>query len=123
MAQTPERRGPDRRGRPRGGRRASDRPGFAPLVLVIDPDPHARNTSEAILAKLHFAVAPVESVEKAVTVMAALRPEIIVASESDIDSLRRRGIAAPFVITYQGQDADTLVEDIRRALREAQDGE
>ena len=77
--------------------------------------------SEAILAKLHFAVAPVESVEKAVTVMASLRPEIVVASESDVNALTRRGVSAPFVITYQGQNADALVEDIRRALREARE--
>ena|SRR5712692_8321236 len=120
MPDTTERRdGPDRRRHPRGGRRTSDRPGFAPLVLVVDRDPAGREMSEAILAKLHFAVAPVDSVEKALTVMTALRPDVIVAREADVARLRDRASldGAPIVTTDRGIEPDKLVEEIRRALR------
>src|SRR5205807_10617086 len=84
MTDASERRnGPDRRGRPRGGRRTTDQAGYSPLVLVVDRDAHGRDTCEAILAKLRFAVAPVESAEKALSLMAALRPDIVVVRESE----------------------------------------
>ena len=50
------RKGPDRRKQSRGGRRAEDRPGFAPLILVADDDPSSRDVCEAILAKLHLSL-------------------------------------------------------------------
>src|ERR1051325_7405565 len=81
-------RGPDRRKFPRGGRRDEDKPGFTPLVMVIDHDPNRRDVSEAILAKLRFAVAPVESVEKAVSVIRALAPAAIVGPADDLQRLR-----------------------------------
>jgi CheY-like chemotaxis protein len=124
MTATTERRdGPDRRRQPRGGRRPTDRPGFSPLVLVVERDPHGRDTCEAILAKLRFAVAPVESVERALEVMAGLRPDVIVAREGDVSrlcgemQLGPRAISAPVVVTNENRDPEALVEDIRRALR------
>ena len=59
---------PDRRSRSRGGRRPTDRGGATPLILVADEESQSLEMCEAILAKLHFAVAPVNSVEKAVAV-------------------------------------------------------
>ena|SRR5690348_11184018 len=118
MTDASERRlGPDRRSRPRGGRRTTDQAGYAPLVLVVDHDAHGREACEAILAKLRFAVAPVESAEKALSLMAALKPDIVVARDRDAAVLR--GIAAPLVVMEEAQDPLALVEDIRRALRGA----
>jgi CheY-like chemotaxis protein len=109
------RQGPDRRSRARGGRRTSDPSGYSPLVLVVDRDTHGRETCEAILAKLRFAVAPVESAEKALSIMAALKPDIVVVRESEAALLR--GISAPLVVMNSSQDPLALVEEIRRALR------
>ena len=44
-----------------------------------DDDSRRRDISEAILAKLRFAVAPFESVDTAIAAMPALRPEVVVA--------------------------------------------
>src|SRR5262245_29888088 len=108
MTDAPERRlGPDRRGRPRGGRRANDQAGYSPLVLVVDRDPHGRETCEAILATLRFAVAPVESAEKALSIMAALKPDLVVARESDAALLR--GISAPLVVIQPSQEPLDLI--------------
>ena len=118
MTDASERRqGPDRRTRARGGRRATDPVGYSPLVLVVDRDAHGRDTCEAILAKLRFAVAPVESAERALSVMAALKPDIVVVRDSEAALLR--GISAPLVVMDQSQDPLALVEEIRRALRAA----
>ena len=81
---------PDRRQNARGGRRADDRDGYAPMVVVIDVDATRLDISEAILAKLRFAVAPFDSVDKALAAMRALRPEIIVAREDAAKELRGR---------------------------------
>ena len=113
-------RGPDRRKQPRGGRRAEDRQGFAPLVLVADEDAASREICETILAKLHFAVAPVDSIEKAVTMIPTLRPDVIVVHARDKGALERvtwpSGV--PFVnVTDEIREPDALVEAIRRAIR------
>src|SRR6185503_3533450 len=89
VTQTTERRiGTDRRTQPRGGRRPADRPGFAPLVLVVDEDTHVRELCEVILAKLHFAVTPATSIGQARKVLAALQPELIVARAREAEALR-----------------------------------
>jgi two-component SAPR family response regulator len=92
--------------------------------MVIDADAHSRNASDAILAKLHFAVAPMDSLDKALEVMAALRPDIIVTPASDAVRVRARlqaddeNGAVPLVVVTDGvPEPEALVEDIRRALR------
>ena len=121
MSATSEhRRGPDRRKQSRGGRRAGDRPGFAPLILVADEDPSSRDMCETILAKLHFAVAPVDSIDKAVSVIGTLRPDVIVVHAKDTAALERAAwpSGVPFVaVTDDMKDPELLVEAIRRALR------
>jgi PleD family two-component response regulator len=120
MPNAPEpRRGPDRRAFPRGGRRASDKPGHAPLVLIIDKDENSSSRCEAILARLHFAVAPARTTEEAVRVMASLRPNIVVASVADAAALRQAtGADLPVVILSQDlMDPEALVEGIRQELR------
>ena len=114
------RQGPDRRRRSRGGRRTNDDAGFSPLVLVADEDPDSRVICEAILAKLRFAVAPVDSVDKAVTVIGTLRPDVIVAHARDTMPLQRAAWPSrvPFVtVTDNLREPEKLVEAIRQAIR------
>ena len=125
-ADQPRRRETDRRRSPRGGRRSEDLPGFAPLVLVVDDDPARSNISEAILAKLHFAVTPADSVDKALSIMRSLRPDVIVAGARALDGLRQHvpvtkdGRAIPIVsVAPPTTSADELVSAVRRALAEA----
>jgi CheY-like chemotaxis protein len=123
VTSTPEHRvpGPDRRKTTRGGRRDSDKQGFAPLVMVADEHASSRDLCEAILAKLRFAVAPVESIERGVEVMSSLRPDVIVAKGRDVSPLQRAApTGLPFVVvTEEMRDPEKLVEAIRRAIRDA----
>ena len=64
----------DRRRLPRGGRRSTDREGFAPLVLLVGSDPDVVGQSDAVLAKLRFAVATCANADEALRVMNGLRP-------------------------------------------------
>ena len=120
MDQLKTKRGPDRRRFPRGGRRDEDTPGLTPLVMVIDHDPSRRDISEAILLKLRFAVAPVESVEKALAVVHSLSPAAIVGQADDLDALRGKlpSPSIPLVpVTHEMARTDELVMVVRRALR------
>lgn len=114
-----QRRGPDRRSTRRGGRRDGDRKGFAPLVLIVDDNDDSSARCEAILAKLHFAVAPTKTVDEARRVMDALRPDIIVARIADAATLRG-ATAADLPIVLLADDLlepEVLIEEIRRELR------
>lgn len=112
-------RGPDRRAVPRGGRRASDQPGFAPLVLILDPDADSNARCEAILARLHFAVAPTRTIEEARRVVEGLRPNIIIAGVAEAAELRRvHASDLPVIILNDTvKDPEKLVDEIRRELR------
>jgi CheY-like chemotaxis protein len=117
-AVTVEQRGrSDRRAASRGGRRSGDKPGSTPLVVVADEEPGSRATCETILAKLNFAVAPVDSVGRALEVMATLRPQIVVAKVRDAELLKQQSTAPVVVVTDAMSDPDVLVEAIRTALR------
>jgi hypothetical protein len=121
-ATTEHRRGPDRRKQPRGGRRAEDRPGFSPLILVADEEAASRDMCEAILAKLHFAVAPVDSIDKALSVIGTLRPDVIVVHARDAAALQRAAwpTGVPFVnVTEELRAPDALIEAVRQAIRNA----
>lgn len=113
------RRGPDRRSTRRGGRRDGDKKGYAPLVLLLDDNEDNNARCEAILARLHFAVAPTRSIDEASRVMDALRPDIIVARVSDAAALRRATAAdLPIVLLNDDMlDPEVLVEEIRLELR------
>jgi hypothetical protein len=114
-----KRQGADRRSRPRGGRRTGDQAGFAPLVLLVEENAENGARCEAILCKLRFAVAPAHTVEEAMRVMDALRPNLVVARVTDAASLKRATPSGvPFVaLTDDHNDLDAMVEEIRRALR------
>jgi hypothetical protein len=112
----------DRRRAPRGGRRTEDRPGFAPLVLVADEDAAGGNMYEALLATLRFAVARVDSVDKAVAVISTLLPDVIVARARDVSPLQRAAwpSGVPFVtVTDDLNDPALVVDAIRAAIRSA----
>ena len=116
--------GPDRRQFARGGRRASDRAGYAPMVVVIDNDATRLEVSETILAKLRFAVAPFATVEKAIAAMHALRPEIVVARVDCVHELRDRlpvdrdGRAIPLLpLTPELADPSKLIDALRQLIR------
>jgi hypothetical protein len=113
---------PDRRREPRGGRRPEDRSGFAPLVLVADEDAASGDMCEALLATLRFAVARVDSVDRAVAVISTLLPDVIVARGRDVSALQRAAwpSGVPFVTVTDGlSEPDALLEAIRTALRSA----
>jgi DNA-binding NtrC family response regulator len=112
-----KRQGLDRRTQSRGGRRPTDRRGATPLVVVADDEPGSRTTCETILAKLNFAVAPVDSVTRALEVMATLRPEVVVAKVRDAELLQKQTLAPVVIVTEAMRDPDVLVEAIRKALR------
>ena len=120
---TPELRHlPDRRQEPRGGRRPGDRTGFAPLVLVADEDEASGDTYETLLATRRFAVARVDSLDKAVSVLSTLLPDVIVARGRDVSPLQRAAwpSGVPFVTVTDGlRDPDALIEAIREAIRSA----
>lgn len=84
---------------------------------MADEEPGSRTTCETILAKLNFAVAPVESLPRALEVMAALRPEVVVAKLRDVALLEQQSLAPVVVVTEEMSDPDVLVEAIRQALR------
>jgi DNA-binding NtrC family response regulator len=91
---------------------------------VADDDADSAARCEAILATLRFAVAPARSIEEALTVMRALRPNLVIARMQDAARLRREmalnDITAEvplIVVTDALRDPMALVEEIRRVLR------
>jgi DNA-binding NtrC family response regulator len=92
--------------------------------MVVDSDSSRRDVSEAILAKLRFAVAPIDSVAKAVSIAQALRPEVIVTSVADAEKIRAllpRADGIPIVaLDDDTRVTDALIEAVRRAIREAE---
>ena len=121
------RKGGDRRRTARGGRRPGDQTGYAPLVLLADDDHNSNARCEAILARLRFAVAPAHSADEALRVMAALRPNLVVAHLKDEEHLRRGIESDPAIasvpvisLTPETEDPEALVEEIRRVLRKGE---
>ena len=89
-------------------------------MLVADEESQSLEMCEAILAKLHFAVAPVNSIAKAVAIIDTLRPDVIVAHAKDVMPLQRAAwpSGVPFVnVTEEMRDPNAVVEAIRTALR------
>jgi len=123
MSSVPERRGVDRRRLPRGGRRAGDNEGFAPLVMLVGDEPGMIDGSEAILAKLRFAVATSSSVDDALRVLPDLKPDLVVAGEGDEARLRSgTPTHVPVVVMSRSMqdNPEALIEAIRRTLRDAE---
>lgn len=114
------RRGPDRRRVSRGGRRVDDAPGFAPLVMVVGKGETVVAQSEAVLARLRFAVTTSGTVDEALRVMSGVRPDVVVAEP---DAASRIRLEAPEHVPVVEMNADmrgnpdALVEGIREAIR------
>jgi len=114
------RRGPDRRRMPRGGRRAGDAPGFAPLVLVVGRGETAVTQSEAVLARLKFAVTTSGTVEEALRVLSGIRPDVVVAEPEAASRIRLEAPEHMPVVVMDDDmrdNPDALIEGIRYALR------
>jgi hypothetical protein len=119
-----KRRGPDRRRFSRGGRRETDIRGYTPLIFVVDARPSGRDACEAILAKLRFAVAPFDSLEKAKRAMEGLKPDLVLVTKDGLDEMRRalpggrNENPIPIVPLPEGDlSVSTLIDEVRRALR------
>jgi hypothetical protein len=120
MRAVEQRRRSDRRFYCRGGRRPADLSGFSPLVMVVESDDARRTITERLLASSHFAVAPVPSVERALSICRGLAPAVIVCNKGD-ETRVRAGLKPreiPIVGTSVGSDSlDRLVDRIRDAVR------
>ena len=91
-------------------------------MLVADEDDASGDMCETLLATLRFAVARVDSVDKAVAVISTLLPDVIVARGRDVSPLQRAAwpSGVPFVVVTDGlRDPEALVEAIRHAIRTA----
>ena len=95
------------------------------MIVVIDEDARRREISEAILAKLRFAVAPFASVDRAIAAMHAIMPEVVVARADAVHELRDRlpmnrdGRAIPLLpITAELAEPNALVEALRQVIRQ-----
>ena len=107
-------RGADRRRHPRGGRRADDKDGFAPLVLLVGEERAVVAEAEAILAKLKFAVSTSTNIPEALRVLPDLRPDIVVVDPRH-EPLFHGATNVPVVTARE--NPENLIDDIRRALR------
>jgi len=73
---------PDRRRVPRGGRRASDRSGLHPTIVVADSYEGARRPCARYLDRYRFQVAEAADGEEALSFITALAPHVILADSS-----------------------------------------
>ena len=105
---------------PRGGRRTEDPGGFAPLVLLVGQGETVTAQSEAILARLRFAVTTSGSVDEALRVMAGLRPDVVVAEPEAASRLRLEAPEHVPVVEMSDamrNDREVFVEGIRESIR------
>jgi len=89
-------------------------------VLLVGGDADVVGQSEAVLAKLRFAVATSGTVDEALRVMRGLRPDIVVADAEGAARLRLEAPDhVPVVVLDETMRADreALVEGIRETLR------
>lgn len=113
---TPEQRfTADRRRRSRGGRRETDFDGQTPLVLVVGAEAPARTASEAVLARLRFAVATSNTTDEALRLMPALRPDVVVVPAQNVLDVRS-AVPETLRVVVMREDPESLVEAIRRSL-------
>ena len=85
--------------------------------MVIEPDANRRDVTEAILLKLRFSVIPVESVEKALSLTGAVRPNVIVCPPLDAEAVREGLVRGEIPVVAVPDEPDELIENIRVALR------
>jgi hypothetical protein len=76
--------------------------------------------SEAILAKLRFAVTTSASVDHAIRLLPELKPDLVVAGEMDAARIRRNAPhSVTIVVMDRGMqaDPDALIQEILRTVR------
>lgn len=98
MCESERRQTIDRRRVPRGGRRATDRPGRYPPILVADPYDGARQPCARYLASYHFDVREAASGEEVLERIVAAPPSVILA-EWDLPAM-----PAPRLYQWLGQN-------------------
>lgn len=90
--------------------------------MLVGDEPAVIDRSEAILAKLRFAVATSSSVDHALRVLPDLKPDLVVAAQADEARLRSgTPTHVPLVVMnpVMQDNPEALIEEIRRALRAA----
>lgn len=94
------------------------------MIFVIDKDARRREISEAILAKLRFAVAPFATADEAISAMRALRPEAVVAHQDAVATIRDHlasdltgRVVSLLPVTDDLATPEALVEALRRLLQ------
>ena len=90
--------------------------------MLVGDEPGMIDGSEAILAKLRFAVATSRSVDDALRVLPDLKPDLVVAGEGDEARLRSgTPTHVPVVVMSRSMqdNPEALIEAIRRTLRDA----
>ncbi len=100
--------------------------GLAPLVFLVDEDPTSGDLGATLLATLRFAVARVNSVAHAVTVISTLLPDVVVARARDVSPLQRTAwpSGVPVVTVTAGlREPTALIHAIRTAVRTARSQE
>ena len=99
--------------------------GFAPLVLVVGKGETAVAQSEAVLARLKFAVTRSGTVEEALRIMAGIRPDVVVAESDAASRIRLEAPEHVPVVEMNGDmrgNPDALIEGIRQAIRANEKG-
>jgi CheY-like chemotaxis protein len=137
----------DRRGAPRGGRRAGDRAGAYPSVLVADSYDGARQPVVRYLQRFHFSVHEAADGEAALQKIVTAAPHVIVA-DSALPTLPARRLfhwleqsrptrAVPLIVLVNEYDPDegippaaavlvkpfslaSMLDEVRRVLRTQQ---
>ena len=87
---------------------------------MVGSEPGIVERSEAVLAKLHFAVSIADNADDALRVIPELRPDLVVATEADSTRIRLEAPQNVPVVRMEGSmqdNTDELVEEIRRAIR------
>jgi hypothetical protein len=88
--------------------------------MVVGERAAVGDATEAVLAKLKFAVAPSPTVDDALKVLVSLRPDLIVAREGDAARIRLECPQnRPLVVMTDAMrdDPQLLIEEIRSAFR------
>jgi len=91
-----------------------------PFSEVPVDDAEVKDQSEAILAKLRFAVATSTTAEEALRVLPALRPDLVIAPEGDVSRLRDEGPANLRVMVMNRdmeESPEELIAEVLRSVR------
>ena len=83
-------------------------------MLLVGEDHNIAQQAEAILCRLKFAVSVTTDPDEALRILPGLRPNVIVVAPRHELLMRA---ASPVPVVTIGDDFDTMINDVRRALR------